>query len=398
MILCVLAMTVSIVSCEKKEKGNNDLMMVMLMMGGGESVSDWCPPLSDTQPYRTGRTTCYDAAGNLVDCAGTGQDGDLKKGLEWPGTRFSDNGDGTVTDSLTGLMWQKSPDTAAKDWTTALGDADSSTLGTHDDWRLPNADELRSLFGNYGEDDVRTWLNGQGFSGIQLGYYWSSTTETGSTADAYCVNSEVGSMIGQAKSGTYRAIIVRGTSGNLPKTGQTTAYDGTRTDDEDGDLELGIAWPGTRFTDNGDGTMTDSLTGLMWLQHCNCMSANYPGFDTDHDFSSDGDGAVTWQHALDFVEGVNNGTYSNCGGVYTNWRLPNVNELESLYNGEESVQATWLTGQGFTDVVDYPEKYWSSTTYEGSRSMAWLIDATDIRVAYGSKANENHVMIVRCGI
>ncbi len=103
-----------------------------------------------------------------------------------------------------------------------------------------NADELRSLFGNYGEDDVRTWLNGQGFSGIQLGYYWSSTTETGSTADAYCVNSEVGSMIGQAKSGTYRAIIVRGTSGNLPKTGQTTAYDGTRTDDEDGDL-AGIA-------------------------------------------------------------------------------------------------------------------------------------------------------------
>jgi hypothetical protein len=55
----------------------------------------------------TGQTTCYDTEGDVIPCAGTGQDGDIQAGVAWPDPRFRDNGDGTVTDNLTGLMWLK---------------------------------------------------------------------------------------------------------------------------------------------------------------------------------------------------------------------------------------------------------------------------------------------------
>ena len=54
---------------------------------------------------KTGQFLCYDNEGNVIDCAGTGQDGDLQMGRASPDPRFTDNGDGTVTDNLTGLIW-----------------------------------------------------------------------------------------------------------------------------------------------------------------------------------------------------------------------------------------------------------------------------------------------------
>ncbi|MCX6791855.1 MAG: DUF1566 domain-containing protein, partial [Candidatus Gottesmanbacteria bacterium] len=91
------------------------------------------------------------------------------------------------------------------------------------------------------------------------------------------------------------------------KTGQTTSY---KTGD-DGDLERGVAWPSPRFTDHGN-TVTDNLTGLMWIRN-----ANLPGV------------YKTWQQALDYVKGMNAGTYDENFG-YTDWRLPNRKELHSL--------------------------------------------------------------------
>jgi len=87
---------------------------------------------------------------------------------------------------------------------------------------------------------------------------------------------------------------------DLPKTGQTKCYDESGTEisctgtGQDGEIQAGVAWPGPRFTDNGDGTMTDNLTGLMWT-----TNANLPG------------GYKTWQQALDYVAGMNAGTYPN---------------------------------------------------------------------------------------
>ena len=72
---------------------------------------------------RTGQKLCYDTAGAVIDCAGTGQDGEIQAGVAWPDPRFTDNGDGTVTDNVTGLMWQQ-----MGSWSTTWGSA--STPGT----------------------------------------------------------------------------------------------------------------------------------------------------------------------------------------------------------------------------------------------------------------------------
>lgn len=101
---------------------------------------------------RTGQTTCYNSTGAQIACSGTGQDGDLKKGWK---LRYTDNGDGTVTDDSTGLMWEllynnKGIHGAKVELTwrgafekvRALNDV---CFAGHCDWRLPNVRELQSL-------------------------------------------------------------------------------------------------------------------------------------------------------------------------------------------------------------------------------------------------------------
>ena len=62
-----------------------------------------CPPDGPAPVPKTGQTSCYDEFGDEINCASTGQDGDYQQGILWPNPRFRDNGNGTVTDNLTGL-------------------------------------------------------------------------------------------------------------------------------------------------------------------------------------------------------------------------------------------------------------------------------------------------------
>ncbi|MES0335666.1 MAG: DUF1566 domain-containing protein [Candidatus Magnetobacterium sp. LHC-1] len=147
---------------------------------------------------------------------------------------------------------------------------------------------------------------------------------------------------------------------SLPQTGQTTTYAAG----DDGALQKGVAWPSPRFTDNGDQTVTDNLTGLMWTK-----SANLPIE------------AKMWNDALNYVSSMNSG-----GGTYgyTDWRLPNINELESLANVSQASPDTWLNSQGFTNVqFDF---HWSSTTYDSNTSLAWGVSVSnsDISARYKS--------------
>jgi hypothetical protein len=95
----------------------------------------------------------------------------------------------------------------------------------------------------------------------------------------------------------------------VPQTGQIISYDANTPPRDDGALQKGVVLPNPRFTDNGNGTITDNLTGLIWLKNANCIGTANTSFDLD---DTPGDGMVTWQHALDFVAYINNGTY-NCG-------------------------------------------------------------------------------------
>jgi hypothetical protein len=182
----------------------------------------------------------------------------------------------------------------------------------------------------------------------------------------------------------------------VERTGQYTSY----TTGDDGDERAGVTWPHPRFTDNSDGTVTDNLTGLMWLRYSNCMQPFYPGFDDDE---TAGDGQVTWQHALDFISGINAGTYSNCGGGYTDWRLPNMKELQSLIHyayREPALPNTigngkWSSGNPFINVqMDY---YWTATNHAVDMGCAWYIGISTGRVLCTVKHESNYVWPVRAG-
>ena len=142
---------------------------------------------------QTGQTKCYNKSGTEIPCTGTGQDGEIQAGIGWPSPRFIGNGDGTVTDNLTGLMWVKSPDSTTRRWSKALDYCNNLNFAGHTDWRLPNVNELESLV-NADVPDTATWLNTQGFTNVQSFYYWSSSTSAYNTNRAWDVNMGSGSM------------------------------------------------------------------------------------------------------------------------------------------------------------------------------------------------------------
>ena len=144
---------------------------------------------------QTGQEGCWEYHGVFIACAGTGQDGEYQEGVAPPVPRFTDNGDGTVTDNLTELIWLKNANCFSDvNWETALDDAnalaegscgltDSSVAG---EWRLPNVKELQSLtdFSEY-EPALPA---GHPFSGVEWSHYWSATTRVFDPSDAWTVN------------------------------------------------------------------------------------------------------------------------------------------------------------------------------------------------------------------
>jgi hypothetical protein len=159
----------------------------------------------------------------------------------------------------------------------------------------------------------------------------------------------------------------------LPRTGQTICYDAAGTvvacagSGQDGGKLKGAAWPVPRFTDNSNGTVTDNLTGLIWLKNANCT-------DTSGGIVRSG-GTLVWADALTWSNGVANGICGLTDGSTAGaWRLPNITELESLVDAERSNPAL-PSGHPFTSVQSSP--YWSSSSYSNNTTNAWNVGMVD---------------------
>ncbi|MDA3924209.1 MAG: DUF1566 domain-containing protein [Kiritimatiellae bacterium] len=312
----------------------------------------------------------------VVDLAQTGQtnsyavsdDGDLQFGVDIPSPRYTNNGNNTVTDNLTGFIWWRSP-IARSTWEGALGYADyanSEMYGGRGDWRLANIRELMSLL-EFGA--LPLVESGYPFTFLPE-YCWSSTSIASLTP--ITINLIHGfSEIGSWRPNMYSALVA-GQSTNavscVLKTGQTTSYQSG----DDGDIEYGVTVSENRFTDNGNGTVVDNLTGLMWFKDAGVIPS------------------TNWNDAVSFCSNINFAGYDD-------WRLPNMHEMESLVDYGEA---------GTYGVPSLPANhpflfvgmlYWSSTTYTDT-DRAYSVRVDNYPYIYISdKIDKRSVLPVRGG-
>ncbi len=259
----------------------------------------------------SGQTKCYQAVSpySEIPCTGTGQDGAYNINP----MSYTDNGNGTVTDNNTSLMWQKEDNNQTYNWYQASGSYDSTynpsahnvcrslNVGDYTDWRLPSMKELVSIV-DFGVGGFEPTIKEEYFPGTSLSYYWTSTDVAGSTEWARGVSFWTANIGGFTKD--YHSNYVRCVRG-----GQETST----------------------LIDNGNGTVTDNLTGLTWQQ---------------------GElGPMTLGSALSHCELLSLGGHSD-------WRLPNIKEHGSLI--DESRYNLTINTLFFPNAV--ASSYWSSTS------------------------------------
>jgi len=156
----------------------------------------------------------------------------------------------------------------------------------------------------------------------------------------------------------------------LPKTGQTIVYSA----EDDGDIQAGYPKSGARFVDNGDGTITDKATGLMWPADSNGVGCN-------------GGASKTWTTAMTWARGL-------VFAGYSDWRLPNVYELQSIINYARINPCIDTTF--FLNTKD--KYYWSSTTKLDQTTYKMPVHFGAGYSYWGSYACSNYLRAVRGGI
>ncbi len=257
---------------------------------------------------------------------------------------YTNNNDGTITDNVTGLMWEQDMGTKIS-FDEATVKATASTLGNYTDWRVPTIKELYSLIlftgSVQGESAITLFIDTQYFNqplgNTSIGereidaQTWSSTAYVGLTMNGdqtvFGVNFIDGRIKGYPK---YNP--------SNPNEAKTMYFRMVR-----GNNSYGI----NNFTDTNNGTITDSATGLMWQK-------------------ADDGNSRDWETALSYAENLNLDNY-------TDWRLPNAKELQSLVDYTRSPQTTNSPAINpifdTTSILDpngnsgqYPY-YWSSTTH-----------------------------------
>ena len=262
------------------------------------------------------------------------------------GPMYTDNGDGTVTDEVTGLMWQQDPGDKVA-YFGAIDDADGFDLAGYDDWRLPTVKELYSLILFSGEDPSGEM--GDDTSGLVpfmdetvFAFEYGDPGDGDRIIDSQWVTTSVygGSVMG----GEQCFFGLNFADGRI-KCYPTDGPGGYFAIHVRGNVDYGT----NDFADNGDDTVSDSATGMMWMLQ-------------------DSGEALGWEDALAWCEGSEHAGYDD-------WRLPSAKELQSLVDYSRSPD---VTGSAAIDPIfgctaitneaggdDFPW-YWSSTTHAAS--------------------------------
>jgi len=120
---------------------------------------------------------------------------------------FTDNGNGTVTDNITGLVWQQKDDAVTRIWSSAVNYCDTLVLAGYYDWRLPSKRELMDIV-NYGRSNPS--IDSAVFTNTSANYYWSATSVATTTDYLWVVGFEYGSAAKYIKSSTLNTRCVRG--------------------------------------------------------------------------------------------------------------------------------------------------------------------------------------------
>ncbi len=297
----------------------------------------------------TGQIRCYDDRAEIkYPQSGQpffGQD------AEYNGNQLSyrDNGDGTVTDLITGLMWQADPG-KKKTYDEIVADVKKCRTGGYDDWRLPTIKELYSLIDFSGADvDPQGRQGGTPFIDTDFFKFQYGKQDDGDRIiDSQWATSTI--YVGKVMHGEQAMFGVNFAdgrikgypTGNMPGRGAKTFYAIYVRDNPD--------YGKNDFVDNGDGTVTDRATELTWMK-------------------ADSGKGMTWQDALDYAENLKLGGQDD-------WRLPNAKELQSIVDYSRSPDTTHSAA--IDPVFDCSEitnedgqkdygHYWSSTTHVNPR-------------------------------
>jgi len=293
----------------------------------------------------SGQVICYNAD-TITDCLPEGQifsGQDAQYSGYQPGYR--DNGDGTVTDLITGLMWQKDPG-EKKSYSESVAGADSFNLVGYSDWRVPTIKELYSLILFSGVDpkvegsdtsSLTPFINTETFV-----FQYGDTDAGQRIIDSQWVTSSI-----------YESTVMGDQScffGVNFADGRIKCYPTDTMPDQAGYYVIYVrsadGYGQNDYFDNGDGTILDKATGLVWQQ-------------------ADSSEGMIWEDALAYCESL-----SLAG--FEDWRLPNAKELQSLVDYSRSPDTTsspaidpLFTCSSITNEAgnaDYPF-YWTGTTH-----------------------------------
>lgn len=278
---------------------------------------------------------------------------------------YTDNGNGTVSDSATGLTWMRcsvgqtwSSSTctgAAQNYTWYQTQSVTQSFAGQSDWRVPSVRELQTLVNR---TLFAPAIDRTAFPNTPATDYWTSTSLVSSTSPyAWEVNFEAGSALASAsfKSSTQPIRLVRGSP--------TSSL-------------LSLVQLKSDYVDHGDGTVTHTPTGLMWKR---CVEGQIWS----------GAGCTGTASKQDWAAA--NALASNFSGR-SDWRLPTAEELLSLVDFTRSDPTAIHSTIFPTTGVD---SYWTASTYIGYASYAWFVSFVYGEIGVSSKDNTKQARLVR---